>query len=631
MSEHNCPLGGRCCQGEGEVFWLNDPQKLFCSYSPIPHGNLASGERLNSLTRFVIYLSILMLCSGYTHARAFFILGIMFIILIYITSTKSEKEGYAVVNEIDVQGNFNQRQMNGIPISKNYSQNLQLPNVNMNMLKQVDEALIPVYEPNENNFMGSSEEYLKATSFDNEGGSRDIEADIQYYGVKSGVNRRAMINPVIAPRIFDQEVFGKRSTQISNTHSQNMIDLTDDLDLGNNHGLIMDDPYSLGNPYKFQKRVPNGVTMMNRIGDTGNKFTGLQDDGSYPGGQFMDRSPDSRDFYKNVPHLNPDENPESIKAASDAYQSSQFQTTKNAPDNIVSVDKKDQVPRKGVKEGFDFVNLNEGEVVKDNFGGFEAGNAINASYNRFNRAQPNTSVVNDQLLQESPSYIYNNSYFDQPDRRMYLQDIQPKMYSYSMNQEPINSNLGISMNYQPAPRFLDQVNNNGMGMPIYSRIDPQLVRSDGTKGQINAQPLRTEWSANYSQYIPPEGSIDFEDIYDPRFNSYGDGTRAYSDINQGQVHYYYSDVDAYRQPNFITRSNVEFTEYRTPQNQVWPEYNRTASLDDMRSKVASQYDADDMFHRQDMMEHQMSKMNRENWQQRFAPLRKTNNSSIGPN
>jgi len=616
MSDHNCPLGGRCCQGEGEVFWLNDPQKLFCSYSPIPHGNLASGERLNSLTRFVIYLSILMLCSGYKHARAFFILGIMFIILIYITSTKNEKEGYAMVNEIP----------------KNYSPNLQLPNVTPTMIKQVDESLIPVYEPNENNFMGAADEYLKATSFDNEGGSRDIEADIQYYGTKSGVNRRAMINPVIAPRIFDQEVFGKRSTQISNTHSQYMIDLTDDLDLGNNHGLIMDDPYSLGNPYKFQKRVPNGVTMMNRIGDTGNKFTGLQDDGSYPGGQFMDRYPDSRDFYKNVPHLNPDENPDSIKGASNAYQSSQFETTKNAPDNIVSVDKKDQVPRKnGVKEGFDFVNLNESEVVKDNFGGFEAGNPINNAYNRFNRAQPNTSVVNDQLLQESPTYVYNNSYFDQPDRRMYLQDIQPKLYSYSMNQEPINSNLGISYNPQPAPRFLDQVNNNGVNMPLYSRIDPQLVRSDGTKGQINAQPLRTEWSANYSQYIPPEGSIDFEDIYDPRFSSYGDGTRAYSDINTGQVHYYYDDVDQFRQPNFIYRSNVDHMTFKTPMGQQWPEYNRESSLDDIRTKTSSQYDADDLYHREDYMSNVMSKINRNRWQNVYAPLRKTNNSSIGPN
>ena len=82
--------------------------------------------------------------------------------------------------------------------------------------------------------------------------------------------------------------------------------------------------------------------------------------------------------------------------------------------------------------------------------------------------------------------------------------------------------------------------------------------------------------------------------------------------------------------NFIQRSNVEFTEYRTPNNDVWPEYNRTASLDDMRAKVTSQYDADDLYHRQDMMEHQMAKMNRESWQQRYAPLRRTANSSVGP-
>jgi hypothetical protein len=629
MSNHNCPLGGRCCQGEGEEFWLNDPQKLFCSYSPIPHGNLASGERLNSLTRFIIYLSIVMLCSGYKHARAFFILGIMFIILIYITSSKNEKEGYATVNEIDVYGNYNQKQMNGIPLNKGYSQNLQLPNVTKSMLNKVDESLIPVYEPNENNFMGSSDDYLKATSFDFENGNRDIEADIQYYTPKSGVNRRTMINPVIAPRIFDQEVFGKASTQISNTHTQNIIDLSDDLDLGNNHGLNMEDPYSLANPYKFQKRVPNGVTMMNRIGDTGNNRTGLQDDGAYTTGQFMNRYPDSRDFYKNNPHLNPDENPENIKGTSDIYKNSQLETTKNTPDNVVSVNRADQVPRKVVKEGFDFVNLNESQIVNENFGGFARGNAIDTEYNRFNRAQPSTSVVNDQLLQESPTYTYNDSYFQQPERRMYLQDVQPNLYSYSMSQEPINSNIGITYNPQAAPRFLDQVNNNGINMPLYSRIDPQLVRSDGTPGQINAQPLRTEWSANYSQYIPEKGSIDFEDIYDPRFNSYGDGTRAYSDINTGQVKYYYSDVDAYREPNFIIRSNVDHMTFTDPMGKTYPDYNRTTSLDEIRSKTASQYDADSLYFREDHMSNVMSKINRERWQNAYAPLRKTNNSSIG--
>ena len=52
-----------------------------------------------------------------------------------------------------------------------------------------------------------------------------------------------------------------------------------------------------------------------------------------------------------------------------------------------------------------------------------------------------------------------------------------------------------------------------MNMPLYTRVDPQLIRTDGTKGQIEAQPLRTEYSANYSNYIPAAGSVDFENIY----------------------------------------------------------------------------------------------------------------------
>jgi hypothetical protein len=628
MSSQNCPLGGRCCQGESEIFWLNDPQKLFCSYSPIPHGNLASGERLNALTRFVIYLSIIMLCTGYKHARGFFILGVMFIVLIYITSSKNEKEGYAVVKEIGLDGVYQNKQMNGIPLPQNYSSNLKLSKELTNL---ANEDLIPVYEPNENSFMGAGDEYLKATSFDFEGGSRDVEADIQYYSPKTGVNRRTMINPVIPPRIFDHDQFGKESTQISKTHTSRITDLTDDLDLGNNHGLVMDDPYKLGNPYKLNRRVPNGVTMMNRIGDTGNSRTGLQDDGVYTSGQFMDRYPDSRDFAKNYPHLNPEENPDSIKEASKSYEGGQLSQTKNTPDNIVPIERPKKASSQTVKEGFDFVNLNESEVINDNFGGLGNNvNTLDTSYNKFNRARPNTTVVNDQLLQESPTYVYNNSYFQQPERRVFLNEIQPSLYSYGVTQEPINSNIGISYNPQPAPVYLDQVNNNGVNMPLYSRIDPQLVRSDGTSGQINSQPLRTEWSANYSNYIAPEGSVNFEDIYDPRFNSYGDPYRSYADVNLGQTKYYYSDVDAFRQPNFISRSNVEFTEFRDPQNKVYPEYNRTVSLDDMRVRAENQTTADELYHRDDMMSHISSSMNKRDWQLKFAPLRKTNNSSLGP-
>ena len=629
MSEHNCPVGDSCCQGEGETFWLKNPSSLFCSVSPIPHGSLASGERLNALTRFVIYISVIMMISNYKYTKAFLVLSVLFIILIYLTSTKSEREGFASVFDttnysVGIEGQYVPNKVYPGSLPNNYSKNLSLPNA-QRLKPAADESLIPVYSPNKSNTFGSSDEYLKATSFDFENGQRDVSADIQYFAPKNGVNRRAMIAPVIAPRIFDRDEFGKESTKISRINDSNITDLTDDLDAGQTHGMTNNFPH-LADPVVYKSRVENAVYNMNRIGDNNG-------DGQYIAGQFMDRYPTTVDFEANIRHpvSSRSDNAQEMKTVNDMYQNSQMKPNEDVPDNIVKVNKADQVQKK-IIEKFDFITLDELDGVKDlSNGKFAEGQSINSTYSKFNRATPPTNnVVNNQLLQQSPTYVYTDDYFKQPERRLYLQDIQPKLYSYSMDQTPINSNIGITYNPQNAPVFLDQVQNNNMNMPLYTRIDPQLVRKDGTKGQIEAQPLRTEYSANYSNYIPAAGSVDFENIYDPRFNSYGDPYRSYSDVNLGQVQYYYSDVDAYRQPNFIQRSNVEFVEYRTPQNDVWPEYNRTASLDDMRPKAVSQYDADDLFHRQDQMEHLMAKMNRESWQQRFAPLRKTNNSSIGP-
>jgi hypothetical protein len=618
MSQHNCPIGDRCCQGEGESFWLKDPSKLFCSFSPIPHGSLASGERLNSLTRFVIYIAIIMLISKYKYTKPFLVLSIMFIILIYLTSTKSEREGYSssIGYEVNVDGSYKKQELSKKSLPNNYSKNLDLA---PGLKRAVDESLIPVYQPNNNSFRGSAEEYLKATSFDFENGQRDIEADIQYFTPKTGVNRRAMIAPVIAPRIFDRENFGKESTKISVINDTNITDLTDELDAGQTHGMLNASPLELANPVIFKSRVENSVYNMNRVGDT--PFDG------YTAGQFMDRYPDVRDFEANIKHpvTTRSDNPQDIKSASAMYETSQMTPNEDVPDNVPAIKKK-------VIEKFGFVTLDELEGVESLAnGGYQQGEPINATYSKFNRATPPTNnVVNDQLLEQSPTYVYNDSYFQQPERRLYLQDIQPKLYSFSMDQTPINSNIGITYNPQQAPVFLDQVQNNNMNMPLYTRIDPQLVRSDGTKGQINSQPLRNDLSANYSNYIAPKGSIDFEDIYDPRFNSYGDPYRSYSDIRTGNVEYYYSDIDAYRQPNFIQRSNVEFVEFRSPNNDVTPEYRRTVDLDTMRSNAVSRYDSDQLFHREDMMEHQMRKTARESWAQRYAPLRRTANSSIGP-
>jgi len=90
----------------------------------------------------------------------------------------------------------------------------------------------------------------------------------------------------------------------------------------------------------------------------------------------------------------------------------------------------------------------------------------------------------------------------------------------------------------------------------------------------------------------------------------------------------YSDVDAYRRPNFIIRSNVDFVDYHDPNGKIKPYYERSASLADTKDIVENRYDADSLMHREDLMSRQMAKRNAEMWQLREAPLRKQNNSNM---
>jgi len=237
--------------------------------------------------------------------------------------------------------------------------------------------------------------------------------------------------------------------------------------------------------------------------------------------------------------------------------------------------------------------------------------------------------VTDLLLPETSTMIYTDEFFKQPNAKMFLQNVQPNMYSYSIDQTPINALAsGISYTPQIPPKFRDQVYNKFTGntYPIYTRIDPQLIRDEGVPARIAEQPIRSDWSAKYSSWEAAPGSINIEDIYDPRFTGYGDPYRSYSDVNLGNVQYYYSDVDAYKFPNYITRSKVDFVEYTDPMGKVKTDYIRTAGLDDTRPFVNNQYTSDTNYFRENLMESQMRKRNSELWQLRYAPISKAANT-----
>jgi hypothetical protein len=742
----------RCCDGSNDVFWIEDITKLFCSLSPFPSGDVSSAQRLNAVTRLILYIFLFMLAHRYKYRFHFILLSLFFILYMYKVSLETEKkENYAFLsfsnnkdmNFDTVSTNIHAKPshlvLNKNPTLKTYT------NVNMDDMQSFVDAngnllpdnviqerleygasqiAQPIYSRNmTNNYQGSSSRALKAANYRFEGGQRETNAGIQYFPIHQGVNRKTMVEPVIAPPSYDLEFWGKSSINMDRINRRNYTDLTED-----ELFRTQQPPGALGAETHYRSRVNGAVEPMNDVNDDAH-------DGFYGAGNFLPGGYGMRDFSHNIapmydPETNPnatlapiyeptnvekvepnrwhnhinDENPYHKKNNNkknfdlldkddmlndfdtNQYSDLTLQANPNIPNdglfipkdpslkdwykpsrkildplnpsqllegakNIIQNMRETPATLRGdsqrestIKEGFafenvntknrpPFQNVNSVNNISQTFGQLGKTTPVSSLYNKISQypdstVPPNASAVTEQLLNASPTYVYDDKFFEDPTRKLFLQDIQPKIYSWSVEQTPINSNLGISYTPQRPPRIHTQIESANAAYPLYTRIDPQLVRDDGTEGQKQMNPIRTDWSANYSSWNPAPGTINFENIYDPRFTSYGDSYRSYSDVNLGQVHYYYSDVDAYTMPNFLTRSNVDFVEYRTPQNQVWSEYNRTASVNDVKPHVESQFTADDLFHREDLMERQMAKVNRGKWQNRVAPLRRSANSSM---
>jgi len=156
-------------------------------------------------------------------------------------------------------------------------------------------------------------------------------------------------------------------------------------------------------------------------------------------------------------------------------------------------------------------------------------------------------------------------------------------------------------------------------LPSYSRNDPQLYRDDVPEERQEELPPRNKWS----EEVPHAARGNpIYDIYDPRFTGYGDESRSYYDTDMGQIKYYYSDIDAYRSPNFIIRNKVDHVDFIDPMGKTWSEYPRTASLEDVKEQVNDDWLARSTEFREDIMEKLMRKNNSESWQLRFAPKSK---------
>jgi hypothetical protein len=209
-------------------------------------------------------------------------------------------------------------------------------------------------------------------------------------------------------------------------------------------------------------------------------------------------------------------------------------------------------------------------------------------------------------------------------KKSILTDIEPNVFQRQNMMYPINNNLGQSwVTEKPIIVFnpADQSNNPYGNTVLYNSYDPQLIRDDLPKYAQAEMPVRTPYSDRYGTWNKEAaGSVDWTNVYDYRFNSYGAGTRAYENINTGNIEYYVADIDAYRKPNFITKSKVDHIYFKTPLGEEWPRYERNISLQDMRNEAESRFINDTTFFRENLSASQSAKANARSIQLTLGPL-----------
>ena len=171
-------------------------------------------------------------------------------------------------------------------------------------------------------------------------------------------------------------------------------------------------------------------------------------------------------------------------------------------------------------------------------------------------------------------FKHNPMFHKKYNENVFTQTVTPGTYKINTRNEPINSNMGISIAEQ------------------------------------NEEP-------NY-EMIEPFEDVNTSNVYDPRFYGYGTSYRGYVEKNTGQPRFYYDDVDAVRMPNYITRNKIDvmpFGDAYGADNDGGNKYhsNITALADKHYLDSALQF-------RTEMQDRLMRKINANQWQQKMFPI-----------
>lgn len=236
---------------------------------------------------------------------------------------------------------------------------------------------------------------------------------------------------------------------------------------------------------------------------------------------------------------------------------------------------------------------------------------LNSTYS--NRLADNTMDTANGYYPENARYNYpvnmppvqcmKTPEMSEYNKNLYSIPLQPNVYTRSQVIQPdaSMSNLGISFTQPHLPYHCEMDDRGNMMIDEY---DPNQYPSEYLlQGR--------------DQYGKDE--IPRNEIYDPRLTGYGTSYRSYNDPMTGQPRFYYDDIDAHTQYNYITRNKIDFTNFAPVSGPY-----RDIPNEDVRTLANETFHNNVMKQRTELQYRLMAKNSHREWQQRMAPLNKNN-------
>lgn len=208
----------------------------------------------------------------------------------------------------------------------------------------------------------------------------------------------------------------------------------------------------------------------------------------------------------------------------------------------------------------------------------------------------------------------------QYNKNLFTIPLQPGLSTFSEVNQPYASmsNLGISMQQPFLPQTFDSSETgtdwdgipNAAGQGTYVEQDP------------------TQYKKLRPRSRPQEPSIPLRsNVYDPRYNGYGPNYRNYVEPMTGQPRFYYDDIDTQTQPNYITRNNIDFTQYGP---QIGPaSYQGHLNNMEIRNLANMTFSDSVIQQRTELQQRLMHKNSNREWQRRQMPISTANRARGG--